>query len=313
MRPSIRLGRIFGIDIGLHYSWFLIALLIVFLAIYVCCLAIQTSTIRLAFGMARDEKLPVSRLYNKVNPTLHTPVWTCVVVGALSAVPFLYFAGAGLVAISATGMIYFSYLLGNIAILIARRKGWPTEGAPFKLGGWGMVVNVLALVWGGSMLLNFMWPRAASNPPVSALPNIPNLGPLSNVPIFEATIAVILVVGAIYYLVAQRGMRRRVGPAALPTYNDHHMAVKIRVPGALRQLTRGAAIVEVDADDVSQALDELNEKYPGFRERLYDDKGELRQFINIYRNDEDIRFGSGLKTPLKDSDDLSIVPAVAGG
>jgi len=84
------------------------------------------------------------------------------------------------------------------------------------------------------------------------------------------------------------------------------MAVKIRVPGALRQLTRGAAIVEVDAGDVSQAL-------PGFRERLYDDKGELRQFINIYRNDEDIRFGSGLKTPLKDSDDLSIVPAVAGG
>ena len=89
------------------------------------------------------------------------------------------------------------------------------------------------------------------------------------------------------------------------------MAVKIRVPGALRQLTRGAAIVEVDAGDVSQALDELNQKFPGFKERLYDDKGELRQFINIYRNDEDIRFGSGLKTPLKDSDDLSIVSSVA--
>jgi MoaD family protein len=91
------------------------------------------------------------------------------------------------------------------------------------------------------------------------------------------------------------------------------MAVKIRVPGALRQLTRGAAIVEVDAGDVSHALDELNQKFPGFKERLYDDKGELRQFINIYRNDEDIRFGSGLKTKLMDSDDLSIVPAVAGG
>src|SRR5205814_8000065 len=104
------------------------------------------------------------------------------------------------------------------------------------------------------------------------------------------------------------------GRAAHPSYNDqHNMAVKIRVPGALRQLTRGAAIVEVDAGDVSQALDELNQKFPGFKERLYDDKGELRQFINIYRNDEDIRFGSGLKTPLKDSDDLSIVPAVAGG
>ncbi len=91
------------------------------------------------------------------------------------------------------------------------------------------------------------------------------------------------------------------------------MAVKIRVPGALRQFTHGAAVVEVDAGDVSQALEALNRKYPGFRERLYDDKGELRQFINIYRNDEDIRFGSGLKTPLKEDDDLSIVPAVAGG
>jgi sulfur-carrier protein len=91
------------------------------------------------------------------------------------------------------------------------------------------------------------------------------------------------------------------------------MAVKVRVPGALRQLTRGAAVVEVDAVDVSQALRALNEKYPGFKERLYDDKGQLRQFINIYRNDEDIRFGSGLQTPLSENDDLSIVPAVAGG
>jgi molybdopterin synthase sulfur carrier subunit len=91
------------------------------------------------------------------------------------------------------------------------------------------------------------------------------------------------------------------------------MPVKVRVPGALRQLTRGAAVVEVDAADVSQALDALNQRYPGFKERLYDEKGQLRQFINIYRNDEDIRFGSGLKTPLKENDDLSIVPAVAGG
>ena len=102
------------------------------------------------------------------------------------------------------------------------------------------------------------------------------------------------------------------GPAA-SLYNVGTMAVKIRVPGALRQLTRGAAVVEVNATDVSQALDALNQQYPGFRERLYDDKGQLRQFINIYRNDEDIRFGSGLKTELSESDDLSIVPAVAGG
>src|SRR6266699_3511658 len=189
-------------------------LVVVFLAIYVCCLAIQTSTIRLAFGMARDGKLPFARLYNRVSPRLHTPVWTCVVVGALSAVPYLYYSGAGLVAIAATGMIYFSYLLGNIAILIARTKGWPTEGAPFKLGGWGTIVNVLGLVWGGSMLINFLWPRAASNPNLSALPNFPNLGAIGNVPIFEATILVIVVVGAIYYLIAQRGKTDQVVRAA---------------------------------------------------------------------------------------------------
>ncbi len=189
-------------------------LVVVFLAIYVCCLAIQTSTIRLAFGMARDGKLPFARLYNRVSPRLHTPVWTCVVVGALSAVPYLYYSGAGLVAIAATGMIYFSYLLGNIAILIARTKGWPTEGAPFKLGGWGTIVNVLGLVWGGSMLINFLWPRAASNPNLSALPNFPSLGAIGNVPIFEATILVIVVVGAIYYLIAQRGKTDQVVRAA---------------------------------------------------------------------------------------------------
>ena len=91
------------------------------------------------------------------------------------------------------------------------------------------------------------------------------------------------------------------------------MAVKVRVPGALRQLTRGAAIVEVDGGTVGQALDALDRQYPGFRERLYDQQGQLRQFINVYRNDEDIRFGSGLQTPLAENDDLSIVPAVAGG
>src|SRR3982074_985924 len=75
-------------------------LLVVLAAIYVCCLAIQTSTIRLAFGMARDGKLPLARFYNKVSPTLHTPVITCLVVGVLAALPFIYYAGAGLIAIA---------------------------------------------------------------------------------------------------------------------------------------------------------------------------------------------------------------------
>jgi urea carboxylase system permease len=193
-------------------------LFVVFAAIYVCCLAIQTSTIRLAFGMARDGKLPLGKYYNNVNKTLHTPVGTCIVIGVLSAIPLLYYAGAGLIAIAATGMIYLSYILGNIAILIARRRGWPKESAPFKLGSWGTTINVLGLVWGVSMLVNFLWPRASSNPPLSALPNLGITGPIGDIPIFEATVGVILVIGAIYYAFAQRGMpeTQAIAPAESP-------------------------------------------------------------------------------------------------
>jgi amino acid transporter len=192
-------------------------LLVVLAAIYVCCLAIQTSTIRLAFGMARDGKLPLARFYNKVSPTLHTPVVTCLVVGVLAALPFIYYAGAGLIAIVATGMIYLSYLLGNIAILLARLRGWPTQGAPFKLGGWGLIVNLLGLAWGASMLVNFLWPRPASNPSVNTVlaPGGASLGGFGDsVPIFELVVVVIVVIGAVYYMVAQRGKTDQVVRAA---------------------------------------------------------------------------------------------------
>jgi len=189
-------------------------LLVVFAAIYVCCLAIQTSTIRLAFGMARDGKLPLGRVWNNVQPALHTPVGTCIVVGVLAGLPLLYYTGAALIAIGATGMIYLSYILGNLAILFARFRGWPKESAPFKLGQWGTIVNILALVWGIAMEVNFLWPRDFSaggqNPPLSILPNFSGTGtlgiqgPLGNIPIYEATLAIIVVVGAIYYLIAQR-------------------------------------------------------------------------------------------------------------
>lgn len=183
-------------------------LFVVFAAIYVCCLAIQTSTIRLAFGMGRDGKLPLAKYYNNVSTTLHTPIGTCIVIGVLAGLPLIYYAGAGTIAIGATGMIYLSYILGNLAILIARFRGWPKEGAPFKLGQWGTIVNILALVWGVAMEINFLWPRNAAvggqNPPLSALPNVTIGGPLGNIPVFEFTLGLILLVGVIYYVIAQR-------------------------------------------------------------------------------------------------------------
>jgi amino acid transporter len=197
--------------------------LVVSAAVYVCCLAIQTATIRLAFGMARDGKLPLGNTYNKVSPTLHTPIGTCIVIGVMAGIPFLYYDGAGLIAISATGLIYISYLLGNIAILLARFRGWPKESTPFGLGSWGTLVNVLALAWGGSMIVNFLWPRAVAscsicNPPLSALPHVNFGSTIGNIPIFEATLGVILIVGAIYYAFAQRGMpeTKAIAPAEAP-------------------------------------------------------------------------------------------------
>jgi sulfur-carrier protein len=91
------------------------------------------------------------------------------------------------------------------------------------------------------------------------------------------------------------------------------MPVNVRVPGPLRRLTSGSSQVEVDGSTVAQVLADLEARYPGFKDRLYDEGGNLRQFINIYVNDSDIRFGGGLETPVTERDDVSIVPAVAGG
>jgi amino acid transporter len=197
-------------------------LLVVVAAIYVCCLAIQTSTIRLAFGMGRDGKLPFGKYFNRVSPSLHTPIGTCIVIGVLAGLPLVYYAGAATIAIGATGMIYLSYILGNIAILLARLRGWPKDSAPFRLGSWGTIVNILGLAWGVAMEVNFLWPRDVSvggqNPPLSALPNITVPGFLSNIPVYEFTLGVIILVGLVYWAIAQRSAPETptVQPAEAP-------------------------------------------------------------------------------------------------
>lgn len=91
------------------------------------------------------------------------------------------------------------------------------------------------------------------------------------------------------------------------------MGVTVRIPTPLRRMTGGADKVELDVADLSQMIDRLESDYPGFKERLLDEDGELRYFVNIYVNGEDIRFDQGLRTSIKSGDEISIVPAVAGG
>jgi urea carboxylase system permease len=195
-----------------------IYLLVVSAAIFVCCLSILAATIRLCFGMSRDNQLPISGILSRVSPTLHTPVWSCVAIAALSAIPFIQYSGAGIVAIAATGMIYLSYFLGNIVIMRARARGWPRRAAPFKLGRWGLVVNVVALLYGAAMLVNFAWPRAASNPKPNQTAGLLKLSFLDGIPILWTVVVFIALIGAIYYLVV--GRRKNFAPVMTPAGDD---------------------------------------------------------------------------------------------
>jgi molybdopterin synthase sulfur carrier subunit len=87
----------------------------------------------------------------------------------------------------------------------------------------------------------------------------------------------------------------------------------VRIPTQLRTLTEGNGEVQVDGSTVGEILKGLDAAYPGFGERLFDDAGALRRFVNVFVADEDVRFLQGLDTPVDDKQTVSIVPAVAGG
>jgi molybdopterin synthase sulfur carrier subunit len=89
--------------------------------------------------------------------------------------------------------------------------------------------------------------------------------------------------------------------------------IKVRIPTPLRPLTKGQGEVEVAAASIVDLIDTLNAAHPGIKARLCDESGELRRFVNIYVNEEDIRFLKGKDTSLKTGDEVSIVPAIAGG
>ena len=90
------------------------------------------------------------------------------------------------------------------------------------------------------------------------------------------------------------------------------MAIEVRIPTILRNYTGGAKSVEGSGDNLAGLIADLDERYSGLRERLVDDSG-LRRFVNVYLNDEDVRFLGGLEAPVKDGDTVTVLPAVAGG
>ena len=91
------------------------------------------------------------------------------------------------------------------------------------------------------------------------------------------------------------------------------MSKKVRIPTPLRKLTNNEEVVEVKAATIGDVIVELQSRYPGIKERLVDDNGEVRRFVNVYVNEEDIRFLQNQQTPLKEGDEISIIPAIAGG
>jgi amino acid transporter len=194
------------IDANFSNGFATVYLMVVSIAIFICLLSIQANVMRLCFGMARDDQLPGSKLLRTVSPRLHTPWVAAIVVTLIAAIPLLQYAGAAYLAIAATGLIYLAYAMGGLAILRARLKGWPKRDAPFKLGKWGMPVSLLGLAWGGGMLINFAWPRPASNPTPLQTGKLLNFGWgwLNHRPVLWTVFIVIAGVGAIYYTLVQQ-------------------------------------------------------------------------------------------------------------
>ncbi len=91
------------------------------------------------------------------------------------------------------------------------------------------------------------------------------------------------------------------------------MAVHVRIPTPLRRLTNGERLIEVHGTDLAQAIEELDRRFPGIRAKILDERGEVLRFVNIFVNEQDIRFLAGLATPLAEGAEVSIVPAMAGG
>jgi urea carboxylase system permease len=205
-----------GITLGELYLFVILA------SVFVCTLAIQGAATRMMFSMSRDRHLPGGSIWGQVNKTFKTPANAAVGVGVLAALPILVVGPLGgfYMSIAATGLIYLSYFLCNLGLASARMRGWPRKRAWFNLGRWGMPINILALIWGGAMIINIgLWQdkglfgefggdgRGSTNPGIGAFfkPFGTEITGLPAWPTFEVLVGVILITGLIYYAISVRG------------------------------------------------------------------------------------------------------------
>jgi sulfur-carrier protein len=93
----------------------------------------------------------------------------------------------------------------------------------------------------------------------------------------------------------------------------NHMAIPVRIPTPLRKLTQNLEVVEAEGATIRELIQSLEQSYPGLKERICDDQDHIRRFVNIFLNDEDVRFLNESETQVKSGDEVSIVPAIAGG
>ena len=109
------------------------------------------------------------------------------------------------------------------------------------------------------------------------------------------------------------GLQWEPNKQVLPGQESLRMSIIVRIPTPLRKLTEEQDVVAGEGETLAACIGGLDAKYPGLKERLVDETGELRRFVNVYVNGEDVRFQQGMQTPLQGGDEVSIVPAVAGG
>ena len=207
-----------------------IYLIVILASVLVCTLAIQGAATRLMFSMGRDRHLPFGGLWGKVNTRFQTPANAAIAVGVIAALPILVVGPVPAISISiaATGLIYVAYFMCNAGVLKARMSGWPHKPAWFNLGRWGKLVNILALIYGGLMVINIaLWAdtglfgdwgtdgRLFWNPMINTFikPFGNEIAGLPAWPIFETIVGAILISGAIYYGVAVRGKAHDVESA----------------------------------------------------------------------------------------------------